>query len=388
MSDRFDVIIIGAGLAGCALAYYLSQQKLDVLVLEANSIAGGTTAASAGRAQIIESESEEYLALVVHGFNKLSNLGDELDVDLQWRLPGHLTLLTDEAQWSKYDFLTQRLRKFGLAAEMLPPDQLLRIEPAISNFRGLGAAYSQEGHLNPLRLCHGYAQAARRAGAKIRINSRVTGFEFQRGEIQSVVSHQTCYYAGHIILATGAWSNNLMAKLGCAFPMQFTCAQALVTESMPPFIHHHIGFSGFYQTVHGLQRSVTLGLGQHPAGNLFVSNAIQPAFIPECSPSVWGLTALCQNLRQQFPGLSDIRVLRSWAAASPFLPDYLPAIGNLPQIKNLTLAIGFHLAIPTIPLICEEIAHAFKDSGLTGLPDYLQAFSPQRFLQTPMRAIA
>ncbi len=384
MRDCFDVIIIGAGLAGCALAYYLSRQKLDVLVLEVNSIAGGTTAACAGRAQIIESESEEYLALVVRGFNKLSSLGDELDVDLQWRLPGHLTLLTSEEQWSKFDFLTQRLRTFGLAAEMLPPDQLVKIEPALSSFRGLGAAYSQEGHLNPLRLCHGYAQAARRSGAEIIINCGVTGFEFQRGEIQSVITHQTHYHANRFILATGAWSNNLMAKLGCPFPLQFTCAQALVTESMPPFIHHHIGFSGFYQTVHGQQRSVTLGLGQHPAGNLFVSNAIQPADIPECSPSVWGLTALCQNLSRQFPVLSNIRVLRSWAAASPFLPDYLPAIGNVPQFKNLTLATGFHLAIPTIPLICEEFAHAFQDSELTIFPDFLQAFSPERFLHTTM----
>ena len=68
--------------------------------------------------------------------------------------------------------------------------------------------------------------------------------------------------------------------------------------------------------------------------------------------------------------------MRTWAAPSPFLPDYAPAIGWVPGIENLFVAAGFHLAVPTIPLFCEDIAESV---GIGKLVERLIPFSPQRF---------
>jgi glycine/D-amino acid oxidase-like deaminating enzyme len=162
--------------------------------------------------------------------------------------------------------------------------------------------------------------------------------------------------------------------------MHFTHAEAFVTEPLPKVINHHIGISGFYEAVHGSERTVTLGLGQHPNGSILVSNAIQTAHEIDRSSTAWGMPAIARALSRYFPVLNKAHVLRTWSMPSPFLPDFLPAIGWLPGVENLFVAAGFHLAIPTIPLLTESIANIVLQKDNIESFNLLKPFSPGRFV--------
>jgi sarcosine oxidase subunit beta len=375
-----DLLIVGGGLAGTALAYSAAKLGAEVLLLEGGSICSGTSGACAGRAQIIESETDQYLDLVLAGFSKLEGLGDELGVDLEWELPGHLTLLFTEDQWRQYEVLTRRLNRKGVEAELLDLPALLEAEPHLRSGGCLGAAYSKEGHLNPFKLCMGYASAARRAGATLLTRAAVVGFERRAGKITGVCTENEKFSARFTLLATGAWTGGMAERAACSLPMRFTHAEAIVSEPLPRLIHHHIGMSGFYEAVHGQDRTVTLGLGQHRNGSLVISNAIQQASTIDRNSTAWGLTAIVKALVSIFPDLGNIRIVRSWAAPSPFLPDYQPSIGWMPGIDNLYVAAGFHLAIPTIPVLAEAIIRSLLQEGDEGQKSILRAYSPERFL--------
>ncbi|PKN85977.1 MAG: hypothetical protein CVU46_09330 [Chloroflexi bacterium HGW-Chloroflexi-8] len=381
MTDQnFDFLIIGGGLAGCALAYYLVKTGASVLLLEAKSICSGTSAACAGRAQIIESETIDYLKMVINGYSNLPNLGQELETDLDWETRGHLTLIANQEQWTANEQLVLNLNRLDIPAKMMDAKELLKIEPNINTKNCLGAAFSQEGHLNSFKLCFGFAHAAKKKGAKFLINSRVTGFIRKGTRIIGLQVGQSNYYGDSILLATGAWTAQIAEMIGQAVPILHTHAEAIVCEPIPKIINHHIGVSGFYETVHGSQRSVTLGVGQHSNGSLIISNAIQPEERINLRSSSWGMPAIVEAFLNIFPQLGNLRVLRTWAAPSPFSADHLPIIGRLPDFDNVFIAAGFHLAIPTIPLLAEEIAKSlteldFRESSL------LSPFSPNRFLQ-------
>jgi glycine/D-amino acid oxidase-like deaminating enzyme len=375
----YDLLIIGGGLAGTALAYSLARQGAAVLLVEANAICSGTSAACAGRAQIIESETDEYLGLVLKGFPRLEGLSDELGIDLEWEMPGHFTLLSDEKEWKQYQYLVQRLKCRGVEADLLDLPTLQNAEPNLHLSNYLGAAFSKEGHLNPFKLCAGFSRTARRLGATLLSQTPVTDFACTSSHIVAVKSGIEEYSAGTILLATGAWTSKLANKAGCSLPVRFTHAEAIVSEPLPKVIHHHIGVSGFYETVHGSARRVTLGFGQHQNGAMVISNAIQPADEIDRASTLWGMPAIACQLHGLLPIVKNARIIRSWAAPSPFTPDYLPVIGWAPGFDNLYVAAGFHLAIPTIPLLSEAIA-----SSILGLEDPIQAniikaFSPQRF---------
>ena len=374
--QSYDFIVVGGGLAGAAISYYLTLQKRSVLLLEAHTLCSGSSGACAGRAQIFESESEAYLDLVLAGFSKLESLGAELGCDLEWETPGHLSLIQDAENWETCSQKVSWLKQRNVPAELLSQDQLRKEVPILKAESFLGAAFAHEGHLSPFHLCMGYLNAARRQGAKIRIDSPVTGFQRTSGRVTGVCTPENTYSGAQVIVAGGAWTRGLLAMTGFELPVCFTHAEAMITEKLPPILSHHIGMTGFYDVVHGGNQSVTLGLGQHPNGTVLISNAIQNSTEIDQDSTFWGMPALARALKQYFPIFEGVRIMRTWAAPSPFLPDYAPAIGWVPGIENLFVATGFHLAVPTIPLFCEDIAESV---GIGKLVERLIPFSPQRF---------
>lgn len=379
-----DVILIGGGLGGTALAYTLARRGVSVLLLEAASLGSGTTAACAGRAQLADSPPGPYLELVRAGLKRLATLSAELDCDLEWEEPGHLTLLRTEAEWQSWAAQVTLLRAQGIPAELLDRQALRAAEPALETADLLGAAYAPEGRLNPFKLCLGLAWAAGRLGAIFRRQTPVTGFERTGARLTAVLTPAGRFSAASILIAAGAWTGELVARLGLHLPLHYTHAEAAVSEPLPPLLHHHIGLAGFYETVHAGDRRVTLGVGQPRHGSLVISNAIQPATTIDRRSTAWGLPALAAALQARFPALSGMRLLRTWAAPSPFLPDSLPALGRWPEPENLWVAAGFHLAVPTVLPLSELLAEAL----LTGtIPPALAPFSPARFETAPSAAL-
>jgi glycine/D-amino acid oxidase-like deaminating enzyme len=374
----YDLLIIGGGFAGTAMAYSAARRGINVLLLEAGSLCSGSSAACCGRAQIIESESAD-LDLVLAGFSKLEDLESELEIDLEWELPGHITLLSSQDQWQQYEKLTGRLNQHGVEAEMLDLPNLHAAEPNLQIEGLIGAAYSKEGHLNPFKFCLGFAQAAKRLGAILLPYTRVTGFEHDNNRITSVQTENSQFSANTILLAAGAWTGKLAKMAGSSLPVCFNHAEAMVSEPLQPRINHHIGMSGFYEAVHGNERMVSLGVGQHRNGSLVISNAIEQAYEISMSSSAWSMPALAKVLLDLCPFLKNTHIIRSWAAPSPFMPDYKPAVGWLPGCDNLYVAAGFHLSIPTIPLFAQIIVDNLLQKGDLNQNSILKSYSPARF---------
>jgi glycine/D-amino acid oxidase-like deaminating enzyme len=380
-NNTFDVIIIGGGFAGCALAYHFAQAKSDTLLLESNHFCSGTSSACAGRVQIFDSETPEYLKIVHQGYSELPSLGNELEIDLEWNLPGHLTLYYSKEQMTSHLKKIAWMRDLGLYAEFVKPEEIKEIEPFLNSGNCVGAILAEEGHLNPFKFGWGYLKSAKKLGATIKSFSKVEHFITEGNKIIGVKTRTESYFGKYIILATGAWSRSLTQKFGVNLPLFFTSAEAMVSEPLPKILHHHIGSSGFYDSIHGEMKSVTLGLGQHVNGCLLISNAIQPATIIERASSAWGMPAINQKMREFFPTLKNIRITRTWSAPSPFSKDYQPVIGWLPQFENLYIAAAFHLAIPTIPIFSKPIVNHVLSQNYDLTSGFMEPYSPKRFFE-------
>lgn len=375
-TSSFEAIIIGGGLAGLSIAYHLARRGASVLLLEAHSLGSGTSSASAGRAQVSESHRGRHMDLVLAGLARLATLAEELDYDFEWRPLGNLMLIEQDEHWQWWTDQVAYLKSRQVPAEMLDRPSLAEAEPRLEADRFRGAAWCLEGHLNPMKLCHAYARAARRYGACLRQNSPVTGFEQQGERITAVCTGCEAFTGRAVLVTAGAWTGQVLKQAGVDLPVRFTHAEAIISEPLPPVLRNHVGLADFYETIHNRTHAVSVGVAQQKIGSLLVTEAVEKTPAIHRRNSSWGGPGMARDLLALFPSLAGVRIVRSWAAPSPFLPDEQPAIGRLPGRANLFVATCFHLTITTIPVLSQLIAGMLMDDAI---PPALAEFSPARF---------
>jgi glycine/D-amino acid oxidase-like deaminating enzyme len=375
-SNGYDVIIIGGGYAGTAIAYHIARRGLSVLLLEAHTIGSGTSGASAGRAQVSESHRGTHFELVLAGLAQLETLEQELESEFEWRRLGNLMLIERDEHWQWWSEQVAYLQARRVPADMLDQPSLQEAEPLLNAKKFLGAAWCLEGHLNPFKYCQAFAHAARRYGAVIKQHAPVTGFDRHGERITAVQIPAERFSAGVVVVTAGAWTGQVLRLAGVSLPVRFTHAEALISEPLPPLIHNHVGLADFYETIHNQAQAVSIGVAQQKYGTLLITEAVEMTPDIRRDNSFWGIPGLARDLLALFPALSTVRIVRAWAAPSPFLPDEQPAIGWLPGLDNLFVATCFQLTITTIPLLSRLIAGMIM--GETVTPS-LAEFSPARF---------
>lgn len=379
--NGYDVIIIGGGFLGLSSAYATSRQGARVLLLESHEIGSGTSAACSGRAQVCEGRLDSLnLRLIVDGFEKHQNLEEELGYRYDWRESGLFLII--RAQTSRQAWLERAavLTANGILTEVVDRETLQKAEPNMNTAGLLGAVYAREGMLNPLKFSLAYAAAARRHGAEIRGNASVIGFERQGSCITAVRAKNEIFACDNVAVMTGAWLAETVKMAGIDdLPVHFTHAEAMVTERIPRKIFHNVEISDFYDTIHGKQRAVAIGVHPELDGSLGVSESVTQTHSRRKNVSVWGVTALSKSLVDLYPFMAKARVVRAWGRPTSFTPDEEPLIGFLPQLDNLFVAGSLVETITAVPVISEWIAAMLL--GKESLHS-LEQFSPARFFKS------
>lgn len=375
--NHFDVIIIGGGFLGLSTAYQLSKMGVNTLLLEAGDIGGGTSASCSGRAQTCEGHLDPLnIQIIRDGLARHETLEEELGARYEWRKLGIFLLIKNQKLWDHWQERSAILTPAGIPTEVIDQKALQTAEPYMRVDHLLGAAYSIEGMLDPLKFSLAYADAARRNGAVIKGRSKVIGFEVVNNRIVAVKTKDAIYSADKIAVMAGAWTSKVTELAGVQVPVLHTHAEAFVTERIPSIIHNNIELADFYETIHGKARAVAIGIHPQLNGTLDISEAVTMTDKLHKGLSAWGITKMCKELVTLFPRLAGVRVVRTWGRPTSFTPDEEPLIGWVPGIDNLFVATSLVITITTVPLLSEWMAMMLDGKSP---PVSMDEYSPARF---------
>lgn len=375
--QNFDVIIIGGGFLGVSTAYQLSKSGVRTLLLEAGDIGSGTSGSCSGRAQICEGHLDPLnIKLIVEGFKRHETLEEELGLDYEWRKAGLFLLLRNEKLWQLWQERSTVLSSWGIPTEVIDRESLQKAEPNLNTNNVLGAAYSKEGMLNPLRFTHAYAGAAERHGAKLLRNSRVVGMEVHDRKVTLVKTATETYSAGTVAVMAGAWEHVVTRMAGVEVPIRPIHAELFITEPIPPTIFHNIGLADSYEIINGKAKACTMGIHPEPNGTLDIAEAVTQTDELHQRTSAWGICAMASELVKLFPVLHKVKVVRSWGRPTSFTPDEEPLVGWVPQLDNMYVATSLVETITAVPVLSEWMSMMIQ--GQTP-PESLDIFSPARF---------
>jgi len=378
-----DVLIVGGGLAGCALAYYLACEGVEVTLVERGELnreASGTNAGSfhfqIALHQLTAFETDNVrdrllteVRLHAEAAAVWATLENELGAPLDVHVTGGLMVAETPEQFRLLHDKQEIERVAGLETHVLGPAELREFAPYLADDL-TGATYCpDEGHANPLLAAPLFAQRASERGAAVRTHAGVTAVERDDAGWFSVTTQAGTIRARRIVNAAGAWANDVAALSGLRFPIRAEGLHVNVTEPRPRLLEPMIQHIG---------RRLSL---KQSANNTFIIGGGWPAH-PEQPPkrfstsweSTAGNTAIAVRV---VPALAGVRVVRTWTGVMAFTDDLSPVVGES------ALQPGYHTCIATTgftlsPLMARLLAEHMS-SG-TRLP---AGFSPDRAAVQP-----
>ena len=332
----YEVVVVGGGVMGSSIAYHVARQGRRVLVVERAEPAVEPSAswASAGGVRRQGRHPAE-AKLAIEAIARWLTLEQELEADLHYRRAGNLYLGEgdDEAERVAAFVRTQIANGFA-DVRLLDRKECLEVVPGLNDAVSAGSYSPSDGQADPGLTTRALAAAARRNGAEywnateslgvVMWGGRAVGLRTSRGEVE----------ADHVVLAAGAWTDELAAGAGFRLPIRPTALQILISTPAPPrTLRPVLGSAGR-----------ALSLKQLPSGEFMLGGGWQGDVAPDRrsysmrQASIDGSWATASGL---LPAVGRQSLARRWCGIEAKSIDEIPFIGPIPGVERLTVAAGF-----------------------------------------------
>lgn len=336
MNNHAEVVVVGGGIIGCAISYYLEKRGVSVICLEGSDHIGNGGSSRNGGGVRQSGRDPRELPLVMYGIKHLwPTLSEELEVDCEYHQDGNLRLGKTEAHRKILEGLTERAVKVGLDVRMIDGDEVRKINPYLSEEVTCASWCPTDGHANPLTTTLGYYKMARKLGARFITGEKVVELKKIKGKLRKVIcASGNVYECDTVVLAAGLDSREIAATVGIDIPMQAAMLESLVTEAQPHMFDQMLGTAeaDFYghQTKHGsFVFGGTSGLEGFTKDN---GTPISNSLAASCT---------CRGIIKYFPNLAGAKIVRTWAGWMDKCVDGVPVLGNVSEVPGLVLACGF-----------------------------------------------
>ncbi|MFF8817583.1 NAD(P)/FAD-dependent oxidoreductase [Leucobacter sp. NPDC015123] len=378
MSERADVLIIGAGIIGAATAYFATLQGLAVTVVERGLPASGTTSRCEGNILVSDKELGPELELMRYSLGVWKGELSEFGHLWEFEAKGGIIVASRETSLASLDRVTTAQRSHGIVAEPLDIQALRTLEPHVTD-RALGAAfYPEDSQVQPILAASHLLRLARERGAQLVVNAPVTELLRDGDSVTGVRTPKGEFSAANIVNAAGTWAPEIAALAGVNVPVNPRRGFVLVTEPLPPMVHHKVYAAEYIDNVGSGDASLQSSpvVEGTPAGTILIGSSRERiGFDNTVSPDA--LRQIAANAIELFPFLERTRILRHYHGFRPFCPDHLPVIGHDPRAPGLWHAAGHEgagigLSVGTGKLLGQALAGITPDMPLT-------EFRPERF---------
>ena len=379
-SGPVDVIVVGAGITGCATAYHLARAGARVHVIDRHEVGTEASGRNAGSlhgqiqhqtfVELGEGWARDYrpvLEFLLESLKLWQGLCDELGVDLEVVTHGGLLLVDDVHQMHLVERKVAIEREIGLDSRVLTRDEVRVVAPYVAD-SVIGAGFSPvEGRANPMLSAPAFARAAAHHGVTFKNRVTVRAIDVRPDEV-IVICDSGTMHAAQVVLASGDGLAAHAASLGVHLAVSTEPVQVSATEPVVPLIDHLLYFAG---------RRLTLK--QARTGTLLIGGGWPARLEPGTGYPLVDIDSLRQNLAvavRAAPVLSRALVVRTWAGIGNGTPDHHPIVGTLAGTGRVHVGLFPHMGFTAGPLMGRVLADLAL--GLSPLMD-ITTFDPARF---------
>lgn len=370
MTRSADVVVIGAGIIGCGVAYYLAAQGVrNVIVLERDQIARGSTADAAGGIRL-QFSTETNIRLSQVSLEVWEHARDVLGIDINFRQQGYLFLVSSEEEAAAFQTNLRTQQRYGVAVRWVTPAEIRELNPVVLTDDIVGGTFCpKDGWADTYSSTIGFAQRARGLGVEIIEECPVTGIGMESGRITQVKTSSGDFSTETVVICAGAQTNAVGQMVGVDLPIQPYRRMSFITEpfdAVPATVPMTIDFAS--------------GLYFHPESHGFLfgmSNPEEPSSFNKTVDDDWMLRTV-EELCRRAPVFEEARVLRGWAGFYEITPDDNPLLGQVEGVDGLFVAAGFSghgfMQGPAVGMCMAELVAKGRAETVD-----ISGFAPSRF---------
>ena len=334
LPSRSEVVIVGAGVMGCSLAFHLARLgQRQVVVLDRGEIGRGATLACAGgvRAQF---STEINIRIGMEAKRMLRGFEKETGRPADYREIGYLFLLETEEERKDFEGSVRLQQRLGVEdVRWLEPKEAAALVRGLEVADLTGAVFCpSDGLAGPSEVTFGYADAARRLGVQIREGTAVTGLLRRGDQVEGVSTADGELHSDQIVICAGPWAGQLGELDGIAIPILPSKRHVFVSGAMPAISRRTPMTIDFHTSFYF-----------HPEGEGILFGMSDPGQAPGFDVSVdWAfLDRIAAVARHRWPPLLEAPVKTAWAGLYELTPDSQPLVGPLPNRPGAWIAAGF-----------------------------------------------
>jgi len=340
---EWDVVVVGAGIIGCAVAREVARRGAKTVVLEARTIGAGATQASAGvLAPFIEAPSDGPLhALTVESLSMydefIASVARDAHVAVEYRRCGTLEVAHDPTATEHLKNLAHWVASKGLEVRWLGPTEVNRLEPALGTTSG-GLLVPSHGYVHATSLTNALAESAQRHGADVRTGTHVDSISATDREAE-VRAGRDVYRATMVVLAAGSWSSTLAPDADVS-PVR---GQLLRVRWDRPQIQRIVWSERCY-------------LVPWTDGTLLIGATVEQVGFDE-RVTGGGVRSLLNAASEVLPAIADATFIDARVGLRPATTSGLPLIARSTRYPALVYATGhFRNGILLAPLTAKRVA--------------------------------
>jgi glycine/D-amino acid oxidase-like deaminating enzyme len=375
-----DVLVVGGGVAGAALAYDLARAGTDVVLVERGELnreASGTNAGSihlqiaihqlmgtfAGDAPRLLEETR----LSVRAAELWHTLEEELQGPVDMHVTGGLMIADTPEEVALLHEKQELEAQAGLETVVLEGAALRERAPYLGPSATAATWCPLEGHVNPLVAGPLFALRAADHGATIRTATDVRSIVALDGGGFRVQTSAGTIEAARVVNAAGAWALELAAMVGLTLPMFRMGLHVNVTEPrarlLAPLIQH-------------IGRRLTLK--QASNGTFIIGGGWPSTETPVPQRYTTGWTSTAGNAAvavDVVPALADVRLVRTWSGVMGWTRDVSPIVGESRRVPGYFVLAVFSSGYTMTPILARALAAQMTTPGAPPMP---AAYSPDR----------
>jgi glycine/D-amino acid oxidase-like deaminating enzyme len=337
MTATADVVIVGGGITGTSAAAQLAARGLRVVLVEKRFLAAGSSGKSS--AIIRQHYSNQVTArMALYSLRVFQNFADAVGGDAGFVQTG-FAMIVGVKDRAGLEENVQLQRGVGVNTRVVSADELRALEPGLALTDEAVAAYEPEGgYADPAATVMSFGEMAKRHGAQIWQQARVTKVATQNGRVVGVETTRGEISAPNVVNCANAWAPQLGATMGVELPIRAERHQVATFQRPPDLAVAHLTAGDLLNDIY-----------YRPEGaRLTLVGSVDPHHGTEIEPDAYNEAAdyefiedAAQRVRSAYPSMEQALSKGGWSGIYGVTPDWHPIIDEVPSGSGFFVAAGF-----------------------------------------------